>query len=467
MIRRHLASFLFLAGPLLFGLMLLISTPLDETQQRLAAVMLWVVSWWLHPTLPLSVTGLIGVSLTTLMGVATFPEALKGFSNPVIYLFMGGFFLARALHVEGLDVWIAQRCLAMKIIAGNPRRVLIALALITAMFSTILSNTATTAMFIPIALSIFTHLEINEEQPTFKLLMLIPYSATIGGIATPIGSPPNVIALGLMETMTGIRIGFLEWMLMMVPIMLVALAGLFLMFRQELLLMPAQGLKAVKLPPPLLPSQKRLLSLLSVTVSLWVVPGLIELALGGKHPFSLLLQQRLPEGMVAILLGSALFVVPGRNQKPLMSWSDAQMIDWGVLLLFGAAISLGGLMFSTGLAARVGASLPFEAMPYLVGLLLITGITLFSTEIVTNSATANLLIPLVITTAPFSANPLVAVLCVTLACSMAFMMPVGTPPNAIAFGTGKLRLEWMIRKGFWLNIICLLTIWGLGQFIFA
>jgi solute carrier family 13 (sodium-dependent dicarboxylate transporter), member 2/3/5 len=453
-------------GPLLFLIFLFLPTPLSEVQHSLAAIMLWVVVWWVHPVIPLTVTGLIGVSLVTILGVAPWSEALKGFSNPVIYLFMGGFFLARAMHVQEVDVWIARKCLAMKVIRGNPQRVFIAVTLLTAFFSSIISNTATTAMFIPIALSLFTYLQIKEGSPSFKLLLLIPYAATIGGIGTPIGSPPNVIALSLMETMTGIRVSFLEWMAMMIPIMMICLMGLFLIFRKELKDLPTSGLNQMAPPDPLNKSQKRLLILLSSTVLLWMLPGFVELSLGSNHHLTLFIIKRMPESMIAIFMSSMLFIIPGKEKEKLLLWKDAQHIDWGVLLLFGSAISLGQLMFETGLISKVGASLPFSSLPFAMALLLITTITLFSTEIVTNSASANLLVPLVITTAPFSDNPKQGVLCVALACSMAFMMPVGTPPNAIAYGTGKLQLSWLLHKGIYLNVICLLTIWGMGYFIF-
>jgi solute carrier family 13 (sodium-dependent dicarboxylate transporter), member 2/3/5 len=455
-----------LSGPLAFLLMLLIPFELTPEQHKLAAIMSWVVVWWIHPIVPLTVTGLIGVSLVTLLGVAPWSEALKGFSNPVIYLFMGGFFLARAMHIQKVDVWMAQKCLSLKIIAGNPRRVIIAITLLTAFFSTIISNTATTAMFIPIALSLFTFLNIKEGSPSFKLLLLIPYAATIGGIGTPIGSPPNVIALSLLEAMTGIRVTFLEWTIKMMPIMLLSLGVLLIIFRKELKQLPSSGMAQVDPPSSLTAPQKGLLTVLSLTILLWMMPGFSDLFLGSQHPVTSFLLKRLPESMVAILMSSSLFILPGADRGKLLSWEEAQHIDWGVLLLFGAAISLGQLTFETGLASVVGNALPFSQVPLSLALLMITAITLFSTEIVTNSAAANLLIPLAITTAPMSRYPLMSVLCVALACSMAFMMPVGTPPNAIAFGSGKVKFKWMIEKGFWLNVSCLFLIWSLGMVLF-
>src|SRR5690606_11642051 len=175
---------------------------------------------------------------------------------------------------------------------------------------------------------------------------------------------------------------------------------------------------------------------------------------------------RFPESTVALLGSCALFFVPANNGQMLLNWKEAAKIDCGTLLLFGSGISLGQMMFSTGLTESLGNQLPFNQMPFALALLLLVFVTIFATELMSNTAAANLLIPLVISTAPFNEYPVVSVMSVCLASSMAFMLPVGTPPNAIIFGTGKVQLSWMLRKGIWLNLICLSLIWLLGQWLF-
>lgn len=455
-------KFLLVLGPVLFLILVSIPTGLTLPQQHLAAVMALVVCWWLGGSVPLPVTGLLGVSLATILGISNFEGALRGFANPVIFLFMGGFFLARAMHVHELDLWIARKALSFKFVGGHPVRILIAISLLAAFLSSFLSNTATTAMFVPIALSLFTHLNVDEDHPSFILLLMVAYAATIGGITTPLGSPPNVIALSFLDKLGGIQIGFLDWVLKMLPLTLFTLGGLFLVFWRELKLLPAPVSTEVVAAPALTSAQKRLSFILLSAVFLWILPGVFQLILGAEHELSIFLQKRLPEAVVAILMSSFLFIFPRSPGVALLTWNEARDIDWGTLLLFGSGISLGLMMFDTGLATLLGEALPFDRMPFAFSLLLIAGITLFATELVSNTATANLLIPLALTTSPFKENPMVPVLAIALSSNMAFMLPVGTPPNAIVFGTGKVKLSWMMSKGIQLNIICLMGIWVWG-----
>lgn len=453
--------FFLAAGPILFFLILFLPLSITANEQRLLAIMSLVVPWWLGAVIPLPVTGIIGVCLATLLGVTKFDGALRGFGNPVVFLFMGGFLLAEAMRVHKLDLWIAHRSLNSKMIQGSSKRILLMISLLAALFSSFLSNTATTAMFIPIAFSIFAELKVDEDHPSFSLLLMVAYAATLGGVMTPLGSPPNAIALSFLDKLAGTKIGFLDWMMKMIPLAAITLAGLWFVFRKELSLLPDCPLETSP-NPSLNRNQKRLIAVLLGAVFLWVTPGVFQLVLGVDHSMSLLLSRNLPEGVVALLMSSLLFLIPDETNKSLLSWRDAQRIDWGTLLLFGSGISLGLLMFETGLAERIGTSLPFESLGLFTSLCLISFLTLFATELVSNTATANLLIPLALTTSPFKENPVPAALMIALSANMAFMLPVGTPPNAIVFGTGKVKLEWMIKKGFLMNLICLLGIWGWG-----
>lgn len=462
---KFLDRILFLAGPLLFILVLVLPLPLEPAQKNLAAVMALTVSWWLAPKIALPVTGLIALCLCSLLGVASFQECLKGFSNPVIFLFMGGFFMAEAIHAQKVDIWIAEKCLSTKLVNGSPKRVMIMVTFLTAIFSAFLSNTATAAMFMPIALSLFHHLKIDKDHPSSGLLLLIAYAATIGGIATPIGTPPNVLAISLLEKLVGVRIGFLQWMILMVPASLIVMGGLIFMFRNELSLLPEKtGL--MKTPPPLNSSQKKVVMVMVMTMILWILPSLASLGLGNEHEVSKFLLSRLPEGMVGVFMGTLLFFIPSGNGNQLLSWQDAQRIDWGTLILFGAGISLGELVFQTQLAAVIGSHLPFATLPVVLALLLLITLTVFGSEVVSNTAIANLLIPLTVATPPFNESPIIPVIAVALGSSLAFMMPVGTPPNAIAFGTGMIPLKHMLRKGFFLNLISIAVILLLSLFYF-
>jgi sodium-dependent dicarboxylate transporter 2/3/5 len=342
---------------------------------------------------------------------------------------------------------------------------MIMMAFLTAAFSAFLSNTATAAMFMPIALSLFHHLKIEKDHPSGSLLLMIAYAATIGGIATPIGTPPNVIAISLLDKLVGTRIGFIQWMGLMVPIAIIVMLALIFMFRKELNLLPAHAGEN-KVPPPLNSNQKKVVGVMFMTMVLWILPSLASLGLGESHEFSKLLLSRLPEGMVGVFMGTLLFFIPNGKGSQLLSWSDAQRIDWGTLILFGAGISLGELVFQTKLAAVIGAHLPFTALPFILALLLLITLTVFGSELVSNTAIANLLIPLTVATPPFSDHGVIPVLAVALGSSLAFMMPVGTPPNAIAYGTGLIPLKKMLQKGVCLNLISIAVIWFMSEFYF-
>lgn len=453
-------------GPLLFFGTLLLPLPLSLEQKSLAGVMMLTISWWLSPGIPLAVTGLVAVCLAALTGATTFQDALVGFNNPVIFLFLGGFFMAQAIHQHELDVWIAKKGLSSSLVKGDSRRIFLMTAVLTALFSAVLSNTATTAMFMPIGLSLLHHLKVKMDHPSSSILLLIPYAATIGGVLTPIGTPPNVLALSLLDRLVNIQIPFLSWMVLMLPVTLIMLGGLVLVFLPELRSLPKGSDHELSPPPPLTPSQSRVLGVVFLAMTLWVLPGLMSLLLGKGHELSRLLTARLPEGLVGIFAGSLLFFIPDGKKSVLLTWKDAEKIDWGTLILFGAGISLGEIVFKSGLAQVIGNALPFAAIPLALGILLMTFLTVFGSEFVSNTAIANLLIPLTVATVPFKDDPLVPVLAVTLASSLAFMMPVGTPPNAIAYGTGLIRLKDMLRKGFLLNLISITTIWLLSLFYF-
>jgi sodium-dependent dicarboxylate transporter 2/3/5 len=459
------SRFLFYLGPVLFILLILLPLPLTREQQMLSGVMSLTICWWLSSLIPLAVTGLIAICLCVLTGVTDFPKALSGFSNPVIFLFMGGFFMAHALQLQKLDLWIAQRSLSARFVRGSSRRVMIMTVILTATFSAFLSNTATTAMFMPIGLSLLTHLDVDNEHDSSSVILMIAYAATIGGIATPIGTPPNVLATSLLEKLVNVRIDFLSWMVLMVPVMVVILGGLVLVFWKELSSLPRRT-ENIGAPPPLTTSQRRVFMVLIGAMILWILPSAAGLILGKEHELSKILTARLPEGLVGLLMGSLCFFIPDHKGSTLLTWKEAIHIDWGTLLLFGAGISLGEIVFETKLATVIGNSLPFESLPLAGGILLITVLTVFGSEFVSNTAIANLLIPLTVATPPFDKSPLVPVLAVTLASSLAFMMPVGTPPNAIAYGTGLVKLNTMLKKGFLLNLISIAVIWFMAQFYF-
>ena len=440
-------------GPILGTLIWFAPFNIPDPAKLTAGIIVWVASWWLCALIPLHITGLIGLILAHFQGLATWPELLAPYADPIIFLFMGGFFLAQAVEYHQLDKWMVQSTLAHPKIRGNTRRLFIALVFITAAMSAFLSNTATTALVVPIGLEILKRDEENFQQH-LPLLLLLSSAASIGGSMTPVGSPPNMIGLGLMEKITGHRPDFLTWVLNMAPLSIIVLFGVLWLFRKEIKALPqTQGIRA--LATPLTVPQRLVGTILIITAFLWALPGLSSI-FGSE--ISKVSQKYLPESVVAVLAGIALMLTPTRN-GPLLPWKEAQKIDWATLMLFGSGISLGSLAFKSGLAAIIAKQI--EAYSHLSpDLLLACAIvgTLFFTELASNTATANLILPILLASATFIATPERTVYAIVAAANLAFMLPVGTPPNAIVYSTGLIKLPTMIRKGFWENILAAIII---------
>lgn len=455
---------------------------------RLAAVVAWVVIWWITEAVPLPVTALLGPALTVVLGVTTVKDAFSPFGDPVIFLFLGGFLVAQGMTVHGLDRRIALGILASRWVAGHPSRVLAAFALLAAGLSMWLSNTATTAMLYPIALGVLGASpalgRTGGGRRTFAtgLLLVCAYGSSIGGIGTPVGTPPNIIAMGQLDTLAGVRIGFLPWMALAVPVALAMLAFALLYIRLTFRAPAGSALDVAAVR-----SQRRALGTLTrgernvlvaflIAVAGWVGPGLATAALGASHPLAARLAAALPESVVAMIAAALLFVLPvdWKTRRFTLTWKQGSDIDWGTLLLFGGGLSLGAAMFRTGLAAALGHGLTrvSGANSEAALLVLFTAIAVYLTEVTSNTATATMLVPLAIAAAQAAGvDPTLPAVGCALGCSMAFMLPVATPPNAIVYGSGRVTIMHMALSGFWLNLaacvlipaMLLLTRWVLGN----
>jgi sodium-dependent dicarboxylate transporter 2/3/5 len=473
--RRAVGLFL---GPALFLLVLLTPSDLTPEAHRLAAVFALVIAYWVTEAIPLAATALLGPALTVPLGVASHREAFASFGHPIIFLFLGSFLIARAMRTHGLDRRIALFALSRPWVGEHPGRILLAFGAIAAFLSMWMSNTATTAMMLPIGLGVLSTLPRRQaaaEGPwpyATGLMLMIAYSCNVGGIATPVGSPPNLIAIGMLEEIAGRTLTFFDWMSFGLPITVILFLFLYFVILRGFSCSRAEFEGAsetirderARLGSWSAGEKAALLSFL-VAVTLWTLPGLIGLALGRSHPLSAALRAALPEGPSAILAATLLFVVPvdrsARNFA--LSWKEAVKIDWGTILLFGGGLSLGSLAFSTGLAEALG-----RAILDLTGGLPIWAVALFAlflanvmTEFMSNTATANLLVPMFIALGgQASGNPMLTAVGATLGCSLAFCFPVATPPNAIVYGSGHVRLITMIRTGIVLDVGCGVLAWA-------
>lgn len=472
--RKILGLFL---GPLSF-LLAYFSPILTQNPKahRLLAIFLLIVIWWVTECIPIPATALLVPVLVTAFKVAPVKEAFAPFSNPIIMLFLGSFILARAMSAHGLDQKLAFSILSFKSIGLKKTRILFALGLTTAFLSLWISNTATTAMMYPIALGILSaFLSKNRESGrspfSIIILLMIAYSASIGGIGTPIGSPPNLIAIGMLENLADYRITFFQWMVIGLIVLIPMYLVLFLFMRFKLA--KEKGMAEGKMPflqanqtaqKGLTRAQKNVLVAFLVTVSLWTTPGLVSLIWGKESALALWLHTHFPESVAAVIGASLLFLLPVDLKKSqfTISLREAMQIDWGTLLLFGGGLSLGFQIFETGLADTIGRF--FISPGTTASLSLITFLTItfsvFLTEVTSNTASANMIIPIIIAISrTASINPLPPVLGAAIGCSFAFMLPVATPPNAIVYGSGLVRLPQMMKFGFWMNIAGIILIW--------
>jgi sodium-dependent dicarboxylate transporter 2/3/5 len=476
--RRSIGLFL---GPLLFVAVLLAPTTLEPRAHRLAAVFVLVIVFWVTEAIPLPATALLGAALTVPLGVAGARQAFASFSHPIIFLFLGSFLIARAMALHNLDRRIALFVLSRDWVGDRPRRILLAFGAIGAFLSMWMSNTATTAMMLPIALGVLRTLGADEEDNDGSpggryatgLLLMIAFSCSVGGLATPVGTPPNLIAIGMIEELLGRQITFFQWMLLGLPISVACFVFLYFavcrMFARNVTgLGGASGSirEARSRLGKWSPGEKAALTAFLVAVTLWTVPGILALVLGADSPVASAVLRAIPNEPAAVLAALLLFVLPvdWPRRKFALGWREAVRIDWGTILLFGGGLSLGALAFDTGLAGalgdvlnRTGAILPAS----LVVLLAVLAGDLF-TEFMSNTATANLLIPVFLAAGGgLTGNPILAALGATLGCSIAFCLPVATPPNAIVYGSGRVPLVRMIRAGIFLDLGCALIVWAI------
>ncbi|OEU86744.1 anion transporter [Streptomyces abyssalis] len=480
----------FVLAPLAAIVVFLLPLDLPQTQHNVAAVLAGVIVAWVTEPVPIPVSGLIGASLLVLLGVGGDEGAdgvLAPFGSGTVFTFIGAFILAQSMLVHGLARRFAFRVLSIPGVARSSFRIVIAFGLITALASAWISNTATVAMLMPTAVGILGVIgnlvqdkhqadgTVHRFDPTrmrigFAMMLMLAYGASVGGLLTPVGSPPNLIGRELIEKATDKPIPFGTWMAMAFPIcalMFVGLAVVLLLLNRPEIRHLTGVEDYVRREREALGkmsrAEKNTLVAFAVTVVLWVFPAVVGLVAGTGSGAYETVSNNLDEGVAAVLGAALLFVLPTdwRTREFTLRWSDAARIDWGTIVLFGSGVVFGTLLEETGLAETIGKG-AFGALN--IGSAV--AITVFAallaivvSETTSNTASAAVVVPIVIPLAVAAGvDPLTPALAATFAASFGFMLPVSTPQNAIVYGSGTVPITKMIRSGFSFDIIGALLI---------
>ena len=448
-------------GPLVYLLIKLFYNPNELSEEGLAilASTLWVAIWWVTEAVPIYVTALIPIILFPLSGGLELKQTTSAYGHKFVFLFVGGFILAIAIEKWRLHKRIALNII--NIVGTKKSNIILGFMIATAFLSMWISNTATAVMIMPVGLAIISQLKDNpntlENENTIfgKTLMLaIAYSASIGGMATLIGTPPNLVLAGVIKTSYDIEINFLQWMSFGLPISLLLLficwkylTSIAYKFKDENFKSGLEEINdQIKNLGKFSYEEKSVLIVFIATALAWITQSFI-------------IKKYIPEiddTIIAIIAAVVLFILPDKSgDNKLLSWSDAVKLPWGILLLFGGGMALAKGFDSSGLAVWIGNQMNFFSdIPLIILLLVLIAMVNFLTEITSNLATTAMLLPVLVALAnTIDINAYYLLVGATVAASCAFMLPVATPPNAVVFGSKILNIDDMIKKGFWMNII--------------
>lgn len=458
---------LLLLGPCVMLLTCLVEPPVGMSAAafKTAGLAFWMASWWVSEVVPIPATALLPLVISPIVDIAAIKSVAAPYAHPLIFLFLGGFLISIAMERWGLHKRIALK--TMRYAGKKPSLQILAMMLVTAFLSMWMSNTATAVMMLPIALSI-THL-VKSSDPSNEgfgkaLLLSIAYGASIGGIATLIGTPPNALMAAYLSDSYQIEIGFAEWMIVGVPLALGMLliswiwltkftykvdANVQANKRIDTKAVFSSQLKDLGLMQR---AEKGVLFVFVLAAICWIFRPLLGDVTGLK----------ISDTGIAIAAALLLFVLPANkgSDARILDWESAAKVPWGVLLLFGGGLTLASQIKSSGLADYIANMIEgASTIPLVMSILVVVALITFLTEITSNTATAAGFLPLLGPVAEsVTGSPLVWVIPAAIACSCAFMMPVATPPNAIVFGSGEIKMKDMIRAGFVLNIVAIVLI---------
>ena len=453
---------------------------LSEQAHHLLAVMSLVAIWWITEPIAIPLTSLFGPTLCVILGIVPIKDAYEQFANPMIFLFMGGFLLAKGMMVNGLDKRIAYGIMSMKWVGDSPRRIFLAIGLACILCSGWVSNTATAAMMFPISLGLLEAIremmaengktiDLKNYKYATGLMLMTAYACSIGGVMTPIGTPPNIIMIGFLQELApqAPEISFFQWMIWgtvaMILYFIIASVVLWRMFPADVdHIKGAKEFiqKSVDSLGEWTRAQKNTMIAFSTAFVLWVAPSVLGIMYDVDSDVMKFYDSHFPEAIAAMIGGLMLFFLPVnvKTGEMTMTWKDGiEGIEWGTLLLFGGGLAMGSMMYDTGLSAWIGNGLK-EALGNNPSEWLFVGVfsvaALIMSELTSHTASTNLMAPIAIGAAlSLGFSPIPVAIGIALASSLGFMMPVSTPPNAIVYASGYVPITKMIKSGFIIDLI--------------
>ena len=454
-------------GPILFLVIMIFvdAKVLSFEAKCILASTAWMAIWWVTECVPISVTALLPIVLFPLTGGMDLATTTAAYGHKLVFLFVGGFLIALAI-----EKWHLHKRLALNIIrvtGSNKSRVILGFMLATAFLSMWISNTATSIMILPVGLAIISQLKddpktVENENEVFgkSLMIAIAYSASIGGMATLIGTPPNMVLAGVVEESYGIKLNMFDWMKFGVPLssFLLFVCWLYLtkiafkFKNEEFSAGKEEILRQINKLGKFSNEEIKVLVVFTLTALGWIFRGSIETIF-----------PMIDDTIIAIFFAVTLFIIPTKNQKTnttLLVWNDTVKLPWGILILFGGGMAIASAFGKSGLALWIADLLTNlnDVSLFLIILIIVTSINLL-TEVTSNMATTAMLLPVLVTIAlAIDVHPYFLLVAATLAASCAFMLPISTPPNAVVFGSGFLKIEDMFKKGVWMNLISIITI---------
>ena len=454
-------------GPILFLVIMIFvdAEGLSFEAKCILASTAWMAIWWVTECVPISVTALLPIVLFPLTGGMDLSTTTAAYGHKLVFLFVGGFLIALAI-----EKWHLHKRLALNIIrvtGSNKSRVILGFMLATAFLSMWISNTATSIMILPVGLAIISQLKddpktVENENEVFgkSLMIAIAYSASIGGMATLIGTPPNMVLAGVVEESYGIKLNMFDWMKFGVPLssFLLFVCWLYLtkiafkFKNEEFSAGKEEILRQINKLGKFSNEEIKVLIVFTLTALGWIFRGSIETIF-----------PMIDDTIIAIFFAVTLFIIPTKNQKTnttLLVWNDTVKLPWGILILFGGGMAIASAFGKSGLALWIADLLTNlnDVSLFLIILIIVTSINLL-TEVTSNMATTAMLLPVLVTIAlAIDVHPYFLLMAATLAASCAFMLPISTPPNAVVFGSGFLKIEDMFKKGVWMNLISIITI---------